>query len=296
MEKTNNLNINLVDRIKMVATNRRLNQSGISRSKTNESIHENASQSEVESVVSSNAPQTIVTQVITTSLSADSPAVEVPEAGRSFIVSQSVGDSDHRRTAPTDATELSVRQITPLSNFLYHVNATIVGASVRGVDRLFCRYAFVSGPDWIVMGGAQSGCTSIGVRNRMQRAASILPDLMQDPCRTMNSPGTVSSEQSFCTASCVWNTVVQATYSSSNVFGWPQILLQVYTLDWMGREKIQAYGHIHLPPIAGNCTNLLHVRQKAQINFFCLQKLLRKDDISSAFDCFDPSAALCGLS
>ena len=50
---------------------------------------------------------------------------------------------------------------------------------------------------------------------------------------------------------CVWNFPVEATFKSTNVYGWPQLVLSVYGLDELGRDVIRGYGSIRLPRSSG---------------------------------------------
>jgi B9 domain-containing protein 1 len=45
----------------------------------------------------------------------------------------------------------------------------------------------------------------------------------------------------------VWSFPIEITFKSTNIFGWPQIVVSVYGLDAFGRDVIRGYGCIHLP-------------------------------------------------
>lgn len=49
----------------------------------------------------------------------------------------------------------------------------------------------------------------------------------------------------------VWNFPLDVTYKSTNAYGWPQLVVSVYGLDYMGRDVIKGYGCMHLPTCAG---------------------------------------------
>lgn len=49
----------------------------------------------------------------------------------------------------------------------------------------------------------------------------------------------------------VWNFPLDLTYSSTNVFGWPQIILTVFSVSANGKELILGYGCVHLPTAPG---------------------------------------------
>ena len=40
-------------------------------------------------------------------------------------------------------------------------------------------------------------------------------------------------------------------HRSTNVFGWPQLVLSVYGLTFFGRDVARGYGSIHLPTTPG---------------------------------------------
>ncbi len=49
----------------------------------------------------------------------------------------------------------------------------------------------------------------------------------------------------------VWNFPIDVTYKSTNAYGWPQLVVSVYGLDYLGRDVIKGYGCMHLPTCAG---------------------------------------------
>lgn len=58
----------------------------------------------------------------------------------------------------------------------------------------------------------------------------------------------------------IWNLPIELTMNSTNVYGWPQLIVSVYGLNFFGLDVIRGYGHIHLPPIPG--------RHELKINLF----------------------------
>jgi B9 domain-containing protein 1 len=50
----------------------------------------------------------------------------------------------------------------------------------------------------------------------------------------------------------VWNFPIEVTYKSTNAFGWPQLILSVYSIDALGRDVIRGYGCVHFPTTAGS--------------------------------------------
>jgi B9 domain-containing protein 1 len=50
----------------------------------------------------------------------------------------------------------------------------------------------------------------------------------------------------------VWNLPIDATFQTTEPFGWPQISLQLYGPDFMGRTVMRGYGAVHVPTQAGH--------------------------------------------
>lgn len=112
-------------------------------------------------------------------------------------------------------------------------------AQFRGLDNLFCQYRFVHGPDWRVMQGIDSGFSQVAQKG---------------------SSGD---------ASVVWNFPIDVTFKSTNPFGWPRLVLSIYsqvraavagavarardtgnfTLTH-ARTRTKTHAHVHLPQTA----------------------------------------------
>jgi len=88
------------------------------------------------------------------------------------------------------------------------------------------------GQDWTVVSGAEDGLTQIGQKGGSKHCV-------------------------------VWNFPIDLTFRSSNIFGWPQIVLAVYGLDGLGRDVIRGYGAIHFPTTVG--------RHVLKVNLFAPQ-------------------------
>ena len=69
----------------------------------------------------------------------------------------------------------------------------------NGLDNLFVQYRFVHGPDWRIMQGIDNGFSQVAQKG---------------------SAGD---------ASIVWNFPVDVTFKSTNPFGWPRLVLSVYS-------------------------------------------------------------------
>jgi|TARA_B110000977_G_scaffold201406_1_gene295854 B9 domain-containing protein 1 len=52
----------------------------------------------------------------------------------------------------------------------------------------------------------------------------------------------------------VWNFPLEVTFKSTNAFGWPQLILSVFSIDAFGRDVIRGYGCVHLPIASGATT------------------------------------------
>jgi B9 domain-containing protein 1 len=50
----------------------------------------------------------------------------------------------------------------------------------------------------------------------------------------------------------VWNFPLDLTFKSTNLFGWPQLVVSVYGLDSFGREVVRGYGAVHVPVSPGS--------------------------------------------
>lgn len=117
------------------------------------------------------------------------------------------------------------------SRFLLMACGQIESARFEGSENLYCRYQIQHGPDWEVLHGLEQGIT--------QMASS----------RPTASDGAVIT----------WNFPIDVTLKSTNVFGWPQIVLTVYGDAALGQaDQIQGYGSVHLPVVPGKHT--LYIR------------------------------------
>ena len=94
---------------------------------------------------------------------------------------------------------------------------------IPSCDNAYCKYAIVHGDDWTHLDGPEDGISQI----------------------TRKTSGD-------CDQKLVWNFPVEVTYKSTNAFGWPQLILSVYSIDALGRDVIRGYGCVHLPIAAGS--------------------------------------------
>jgi len=58
-----------------------------------------------------------------------------------------------------------------------------------------------------------------------------------------------------------WNYPIDITFRSTNVHGWPQIVLSVYGLTAFGQDVVRGYGWAHVPTTPGRygdpCSSVL---------------------------------------
>ena len=63
----------------------------------------------------------------------------------------------------------------------------------------------------------------------------------------------------------MWNFPLDVTFKSTNVYGWPQLVVSVYGLDGAGRDVVRGYGTVRVPLSPGRhtCTVPLFVPQSS---------------------------------
>uniref|UniRef100_A0A0N4ZYA2 B9 domain-containing protein 1 n=1 Tax=Parastrongyloides trichosuri TaxID=131310 RepID=A0A0N4ZYA2_PARTI len=106
------------------------------------------------------------------------------------------------------------------STFLVVVNGSIKNAIFHQTRSMYIKYNFVFGPDWSFVTGIDEGisCTGYKVKNK--------PEI-------------------------TFNTLLQATFSSTNPYKWPQIIFSCYGYDMFGHDIIIGYGSVHIPTTPG---------------------------------------------
>mmetsp|Transcript_35975 Transcript_35975/g.70711 ORF Transcript_35975/g.70711 Transcript_35975/m.70711 type:complete len:264 (-) Transcript_35975:307-1098(-) len=112
-----------------------------------------------------------------------------------------------------------------LSGFYVMVTGQIEGCQFPGGDNLYCKYSFKCGLDWIAVNGLQHGISQIA-----RRSSGVHSQVF------------------------VWNYPIDLTFRSTNVHGWPQIVLSVYGINMSGKDVIKGYGWVHVPLIPGRYT------------------------------------------
>ena len=91
-------------------------------------------------------------------------------------------------------------------------------------DGLFLQYQLVTGSDWELVRGEHSGVT--------QTSAAAL-NWSFDGAATFNHP-------------------LSAQFRSTNIAGWPRIVVTLYGLDACRRRVVKGYGSVSLPTIPGS--------------------------------------------
>merc|ERR1711988_1798903 len=57
----------------------------------------------------------------------------------------------------------------------------------------------------------------------------------------------------------VWNFPLDIAFKSTNAFGWPQLVISVYGMDFWTRDVIRGYGRVHLPISPGRYTKYIRL-------------------------------------
>lgn len=107
------------------------------------------------------------------------------------------------------------------SAFLVNITGEIESAQIAGVEHIYCKYCYAHGTDWQIAAGLEDGISQIAKRGT------------EDPFLF------------------VWNFPLEIAFRSTNVFGWPQLVISVYGYDFFGNDIVIGYGSTHVPPIAG---------------------------------------------
>ncbi|KAL7074079.1 hypothetical protein ACQ4LE_006714 [Meloidogyne hapla] len=107
--------------------------------------------------------------------------------------------------------------------FLLLITGQIETVELISIPNIYCKYCFVYGPDWRQVGGMEEGISATAYKTE----------------RSFNNK-------------IVLNTPIEATFSSTNPFKWPQIVLSFYGQDHFGNDVIRGYTSTHLPTTPGN--------------------------------------------
>ncbi|XP_067043867.1 B9 domain-containing protein 1-like [Acropora muricata] len=110
------------------------------------------------------------------------------------------------------------------SVFLVMVSGQIESAKFPEFDDLYCKYCFVYGQDWVVTSGWEEGLSQ-------------------------NTKKSLDKRQVF-----VFNFPLDITFKSTSPFGWPQLVISCYGLDFYGHDVVRGYGAVHVPISPGSHT------------------------------------------
>jgi len=128
------------------------------------------------------------------------------------------------------------------SSFELHAMGQIESAFFPQEDNLYCSWSLHHGSDWQVVAGMEEGVTQL---------ASV----------PAGRPAKV-----------VWNFPLDLTFKSTNVYGWPQIVLHVHGTDFLNRDIVRGYGSVHLPTSPG--AHELEVRMFRPVSSSKLQQFI----------------------
>ena len=70
----------------------------------------------------------------------------------------------------------------------------------------------------------------------------------------------------------VWNLPFDVTWTSTNAFGWPRMVVEVRHLDFLGREVVLGYGSMLVPTVPGRY--IRYIRTFAPVSGSAVQGFL----------------------
>uniref|UniRef100_A0A0N5CDI3 B9 domain-containing protein 1 n=1 Tax=Strongyloides papillosus TaxID=174720 RepID=A0A0N5CDI3_STREA len=106
------------------------------------------------------------------------------------------------------------------SSFTVIVNGNIMNACFHQAKSLYVRYNFFYGPDWSFVTGIEEGISCSGHKAKNKAEINL-------------------------------NTLIQCTFSSTNPYKWPQLILSCYGPDMFGNDVILGYGSVYVPTTPG---------------------------------------------
>eukprot|EP00033_Pygsuia_biforma_P004373 GCRY01004793.1.p1 GENE.GCRY01004793.1~~GCRY01004793.1.p1 ORF type:complete len:204 (+),score=22.89 GCRY01004793.1:197-808(+) len=111
--------------------------------------------------------------------------------------------------------------------FVLNVTGQIVKAeNFENLENLYCQYGFAYGPDWTVIHGIERGTSQVS------HVSSSIDSMF------------------------IFNFPIEISFKSTNVYGWPQLVVALYNVDARGNDIIRGYGSCHIPTTLGRsvCT------------------------------------------
>ena len=116
-----------------------------------------------------------------------------------------------------------------LASQLYlNVSGRVESAHIRGHEQLMCSYEFVFGPDW-----------------RLQESPTATTC---DSQYSVNVPTRAG-------ATSVWNFPISATFTTTNAYGWPRLVVTLCDNNLVAR----GYGVCVIPPYPGHYLRYIHI-------------------------------------
>ncbi|KAJ3315937.1 B9 domain-containing protein 1 [Boothiomyces sp. JEL0838] len=100
-------------------------------------------------------------------------------------------------------------------------------------DNMYVKFGFDYGPDWSLLHGLEEGISQLA---RQAEPSSF-----------------TTFDQ---VAPCVWNFPLDLAFKSTNVYGWPTLIVTVYGFDFLGRDVVRGYGALRLPTTSGKYLKL----------------------------------------
>ncbi|KAG8178421.1 hypothetical protein JTE90_000934 [Oedothorax gibbosus] len=105
------------------------------------------------------------------------------------------------------------------NTFHLMISGQIETAEFPEIDEIYCKHCFVYGPDWVVTAGIEEGISQISQKGEGGHFALNFP--------------------------------LDISFKSTNPFGWPQLVVSVYGIDYFGNDVVRGYGSVHLPTSPG---------------------------------------------
>ncbi|CAB3379236.1 Hypothetical predicted protein [Cloeon dipterum] len=104
--------------------------------------------------------------------------------------------------------------------FVVSISGSVEAAEFPEHDELYCRYFVEFGSDWQIISGVAEGMSQISKKSKCH----------------------IDDRQL-----CVWNLPVELTLKSTNITGWPKIVVSVYGNDSFGNDVVRGYAWSFVP-------------------------------------------------
>ncbi|KNC47040.1 B9 domain-containing protein 1 [Thecamonas trahens ATCC 50062] len=116
-----------------------------------------------------------------------------------------------------------------MAQFFVVVSGQVESALFEDYDRLFAKVNFVHNgegvEDWTVVDGAEAGLTQVA-RKSVDGGSPVF----------------------------VFNYPIEVAYASTNVSGWPRLLVSMFSINGLGNHTLAGYGFVHVPTAPGRYT------------------------------------------